>query len=174
SSARGRPDTAGVVDLASGKSQPLVDATNGSITMPRFSPDGKWVCFTEILEGRKRRIYVAPSRGALPIPEKDWIVVVDGAELERQPYWPHDSDTIYFLSERDGLRCVWAQRLDPLTRRPSGAVFDVAHFHDPRRTPMMVEDTALIGLSLAGKRMFLTMAEVEGSIWMGEFVSPGK
>ena len=39
------------------------------------------------------------------------------------PIWSPDGNLLYFLSERDGFRCIWGQKLDPASKRPLGAPF---------------------------------------------------
>ena len=45
------------------------------------------------------------------------------------PSWSPDASLLYFWSDRDGSPCLWAQRLDPATKRPSGAPLSIQHFH---------------------------------------------
>src|SRR5262249_32759763 len=120
-----------VLDVASGESRPLLQHPESVLTTPHLSPDGRHVAFTMVRPGRARRIYVAPL-GDGPIPERLWTVVIDGANLERQPYWAPSGNAIYFLSERDGFRCIWAQRVDASTRRPVGEPFAAYHMHRTR------------------------------------------
>ena len=54
------------------------------------------------LPGRARRIYLAPFTGE-SVPEKEWTVLVEGSDFERQPFWAPSGTLIYFLSERDGF-----------------------------------------------------------------------
>ena len=74
---------------------------------------------------------VAPFRGAAEIPESQWIPV-NGSAYDRQPRWSPDGNLIYFHSNRDGFQCLWWQRLDPVTKRPAGAAFNVYHIHSAR------------------------------------------
>jgi hypothetical protein len=43
--------------------------------------------------------------------------------------WSPDSRTLYLFLDTDGFRCLWGQRIDPVTGRPQGSVFAVRHFH---------------------------------------------
>ena len=61
----------------------------------------------------RRQIVVAPFRGPTPIPESEWVTVIDGETLDRQAAWAADGNALYFPSQRDGFRCLWMQRLDP-------------------------------------------------------------
>ena len=136
--------------------------------MPRVSPDGRLLCFSELRPGRARRIYVAAFT-ATPVPPNEWTVVIDGSDLDRQPYWAPSGDLIYFLSKRDGSRCIWAQRrIDKSTRLPIGPAFAAHHMHQIRYNLDNIPDPAAIGLSLASGHMFYASFELQSNIWLAE------
>jgi Tol biopolymer transport system component len=74
------------------------------------------VSFNAVTPGRSR-IFVVPFRGAGPVPEADWTAITDG-RWDDKPTWSPDGNLLYMVSERDGFRCIWAQRLHPATKRP--------------------------------------------------------
>jgi hypothetical protein len=47
--------------------------------------------------------------------------LTNNAASDTWPAWSPDSNLLYYLSKRDGFLCLWAQRLDPATKRPAGA-----------------------------------------------------
>src|SRR5262249_28667316 len=120
------------LDAATGARRLVLRHAANSIFAPHLSPDEKWISFVMVAGENRRKIYVAPFRPGREIPENEWILVLDGHELERQPFWPPVGDLIYFLADRDGFRCIWAIPLDKTTRKPSGEPFPVQHFHDIR------------------------------------------
>ena len=73
---------------------------------------------------------------------------------------------IYFASDRGGFSCIWAQRLDAVTKRPVGAPFAVFHAHSAR---ISVQDQAEVYLAIGRDKMLFSMAERTGNIWMAEF-----
>jgi hypothetical protein len=76
---------------------------------------------------------------------------------------------LYFLSDRDRFRCIWGQRLDPVSRRPVGPAFGVQHFHDARRSLLAVgNNVGAIGLGAAGNKLVFALGEVTGNIWLRE------
>jgi hypothetical protein len=79
--------------------------------------------------------------------------------------WSRDNNRLYFLSERDGFRCIWGQSLDPVTKRPAGPPF-AYHLHQARRSLMSADEVRKIGLSVAGDRIIFSMAEATGNIWL--------
>src|SRR5262249_12355426 len=145
----------------------LIHDAKGHVFMPRVSPDGRHLCFSVQLPGRARRIYVAAFTGE-PIGEKDWTLLVDGTDLERQPFWSPAGNLIFFLADRDGNRCVWAQRVDPATHGPAGAPFAVHHAHQVRYNLSDIGDPASVGLSVANGQMFYASFELQANVWLAE------
>jgi len=73
---------------------------------------------------------------------------------------------IFFLSDRDGSRCVWAQRVDPATRQPVGAPFASHHAHQVRNNLSDVGDPAQVGLSVANGQMFYASFDLQSNVWL--------
>ena len=74
-----------------------------------------------------------------------------GDALERDPAWSPDGRFLYFISERDGFRCVWARPLDAATKRPIGDAFAVRHFHAARFSLKQVGKPRLSDGPLGGR-----------------------
>ena len=129
------PARISVVDLASKRRTGLLNHAAWSLWNPRFSPDDRWVSFNAVTAGRSR-IFVAPFRSGM-IPESEWIAITDGV-WDDKPRWSADGDTLYFMSERDGFRCIWAQRLDG-SKCPVGGVIPIFHAHQAQRSLLNVQ-----------------------------------
>ncbi len=144
-----------VLDLATRRKSDLL-ATHTGVTGV-FSPDNRWIVFGDLTTGHT---YVAPF-GELPLPESGWIPVVD-------EWWDWEwyGDLIYSDSDRDGFNCIWAQRLDAVTRRPIGAPFAVFHAHDAR---ISLANQGEVYLSVSHDRMVFNMTDRTGNIWMAEW-----
>jgi serine/threonine protein kinase/Tol biopolymer transport system component len=156
-----------ILDVATRKASVLLQHPQYPLYMPRISPDGKLLAFSAMLPGRARRVYLAPFTGN-PVAEKDWTLLIDGADFDRQPLWAPSGNLIYFLSDRDGSRCIWAQRVDPASRQASGAPFAVHHVHQIRSNLEMIVDPARVGLSVAGGQMFYASFELHSNVWLAE------
>jgi Tol biopolymer transport system component len=143
-----------VLDLASRRKTDLL-ATRHWIGTDAFSPDGRWFSFIDLTSGRG---YIAPV-SEVPIAEIAWIDIMDGEPFS----WSPDGNLLYGESRRDGHDCIWAQRVDPVTKRPVGA-FAVFHIHNLRW--LGGEDPTL---GVAGNRMVFCMGERTGNIWMAEW-----
>jgi len=166
---RGQPTRIGPVDLASGHTIDLVQHPQFNVYSGRSSLDNRWIAFHRWTGPMTRRIYVAPFRDGATLPEHDWIPITDGLGLDRDVCWSPDGNLLYFYSERDGFRCVWAQRLDATTKRPKGGMFSVHHLHHARRSLMRITDVDMARLTAVPGRLVLSLGEYAGNIWMGEF-----
>lgn len=139
----------------------------------RFSRDGRWAAFHEIdNQSSTARVWIAPVDGPTPAPRESWIAVTDGGSVEREPAWSPEGRVLYFLSERDGFRCIWARRLDE-RRHPVGDSFAVQHFHTARWSLGEVLDHQ-IGLWAAPGRLIFALREQTGNIWLQETAARGR
>ena len=145
-----------VLELATRRRTDLV-ATRQGVYTGVFSFDNRWVLFGDPTTDRT---YVAPF-GKLPIPESAWIPVV-----ENWWDWEWYGNLIYDVTDRDGFACIWAQRLDTVTRRPVGAPFAVFHAHNAR---VSLAYQGEVYLSVGRDKMLFNMAERTGNIWMAEW-----
>ncbi len=136
----------------------------------RFSPDGKWVAFHALRNATNTaQIWIAPIGPVLPVPQSQWIAVTDGSKLERDPAWSADGRFLYFISERDGFRCIWARQLNALTKKPSGEAFPVHHFHSARFSLRHFGSQGyLTGLSAGQGALVFSMGELKGDVWLEE------
>jgi Tol biopolymer transport system component len=140
----------------------------------RFSRDGKWVAFHALHNATNTaQIWIAPvsdhSSGSEPTPAAEWIPVTDGSKLERDPAWSPDGRFLYFISERDGFRCIWARPLNPLTKKPTGEAFAVRHFHSSRFSLRHVGSQGyLTGLTVGEGALVFSMGELTGNVWLEE------
>ena len=140
------------------------------LSSSRFSPDGKWVAFHALRNATSSaHIWIAPTGPELPAPSSTWVPVTDGAALERDPAWSPDGRFLYFVSERDGFRCLWVRPLDPLTKQPSGEAFAVRHFHSARFSLRQVGSRGfLTGLSAGQGALVFSLGELTGNVWLEE------
>jgi Tol biopolymer transport system component len=156
-------------DIESGRETVLLKDTKSNVTAARFSPDGRWMSFQTVIDpATRRQIFIAPIRDEVAAPESEWIPITDGSGLDRNAQWSPGGNLLYFLSERDGFRCVWAQRLNVVTKHPTGAPFAVYHFHQAKYSLMPAQEIARIGLSVTRDKLIFSMAETKGNIWLAD------
>jgi Tol biopolymer transport system component len=154
----GTKGNAWALDVVSRHKSDLL-ATSRWIATATFSPDGQWFSFMEVTQ-QGLRSYVARLRDA-PIPESAWITTIDGAMA-----WSPDGNVLYATSYRDGHNCIWAQRIDPETKRPVGAPFAVFHSHNAR---LSLATATEFWMTVADSRIVFSMGERTGNIWMAEW-----
>ena len=145
---------------------PAEESLSGGV----WTADETWVAFQTARPGLANvQIFAAPvAKGHTPKRE-EWVAITDGSSLDRNPAWSPSGKILYFLSERDGFRCMWAQRLEPATKRPVGDPFAVTHFHSARRSLRLLRSrSSEIGLSVAGDVAVFTLGELTGNIWLRE------
>ncbi|HEY3835486.1 MAG TPA: protein kinase [Bryobacteraceae bacterium] len=133
-----------------------------------LSADGKWVAFHSIDHASRRtRIWVAPVDLNSPAPQSSWIPVTGDDTFAQDPCWSPSGDVLYFSSERDGFRCFWGRHFDSKSKKPAGDPFPVRHFHTARETLRGTVTTSYRnGLSAAAGRLFYSIAESKGNIWL--------
>ena len=160
------PPAVGLLDVESGAQTDVVghlDEGHG-LWSAALSPDDRWVVFHTDNTPLTRQTFVAPFRTDGPVGRDEWIPIADGSSLDGEQRWSPDGNAIYLLSERDGFRCVWAQPLDPVTKRPVGDAVEVHHFGRAQLSPLHVH-APYVGLSVARDKFAITLAETTGNIW---------
>jgi Tol biopolymer transport system component len=140
--------------------------TSEQLLSPKFSPDAKWIVLHTRNSELTRRLYIAPLRPASPPPQAEWIPITDGKALDRDPGWSPDGKLIYWLTDRDGFRCIAARRVDGATKRPQGEMFYVAHFHSARRNMMAFTNTGAVAPAIAPGKMVFALGDRTGNIWL--------
>jgi DNA-binding winged helix-turn-helix (wHTH) protein/Tol biopolymer transport system component len=135
--------------------------TKTSLWQSRYSPDGRWIVFEaeQFKSGHQSAIYVTSSDGGGP-----WTQITEGKHWDDKPRWSPDGRTIYYLTERKGFFNVWGIHFDPAKGKSEGEPFQVTTFDNPK---LMVADVlSTVGLSLTEDKLFVSVAQVSGSIWV--------
>lgn len=154
----------GMMQLTTGKKLELIAHPKHSLYQPHFSPDDRWIAFLAKTGQDRSRIYVVPFNGPVAHDPVSWIPVTAGDTLDDKPRWSPDGSLLYFLSERDGFRCLWAQRLHAGSKRPEGDAFAVQHFHTSRRSLMNV-GLGPLEIAVTSDALVFNMGERTGNIW---------
>lgn len=142
------------------------DGRNAPQSGGHFSPDARWVVFTE---GRtsspEHRIVVVPNAPERKLKPEEWVAISDGSDSDRSPVWSTDGKHIYYISDSDGFTCIRARPMDPASGRPTGPSVEIAHFHLASQTLRMLRASEL---SLSASKDFLvfTLSELKGNVWM--------
>jgi serine/threonine protein kinase len=156
------PSGVGLLKVGASQNDVWLRHPNYGIYNPRRSSDG-WIAFN----GRADRlapakVFVARVRASVVAPENEWTVVSQDGEA---PNWSPDASLLYFWSDRDGSPCLWAQRLHPATKRPTGAPLSIQHFH----TRGLSWRNLYLGapdIAVARDKIVFNLGEHTGNIWM--------
>jgi dipeptidyl aminopeptidase/acylaminoacyl peptidase len=146
-----------LLETENGREREFLRDDRFPIVEARFSPDGKWVAFT--LAARPHsQIFVVP----VDAPEQRTEVTA-GIAGAGSPAWAADGGQLYFLTECQGFRCIWARRLDA-HRKPQGEPFPIRHFHHARHLLSGI-DPQNVGLVAARDKLVFGMFETVGNVW---------
>ena len=157
------------LDLRTKTEQDFLSLPDAPLFHAYFSWDDRWVVFKKSqslsLPEPLAQILIAPVRHGSPATEAEWIAVTDGQHRDDKPQFSADGNTVYFTSTRDGNLCIWAQRLDPLTKHPLGPPFAFEHFHDSAGRAGAF-DQAHSDLSVARDKILINLPETHSDTWM--------
>lgn len=170
----GEPDGIGQWDPHTGRSMRLTVHQTRTTTAPHLSPDGRWLTFhtaESASEGPqivgKRQVFLMPYVERWT-PPSEWVAVTDGQALDREPRWSADGNRIFFLSDRDGYRCIWARKLEPKTKQPLGPIYPVLHLHETAWSLLHIPNTGTVGVTSTHDKLIFSMGELTGNLWMTE------
>jgi Tol biopolymer transport system component len=161
----GSPIRFSVFDLETRQTWKLVSHPEYDTHGAELSPDGNWVAF-HLPRSGSELIKIAPVRAGKAAPEAEWITAT-GVGSNGRPWWSPGGNLLYFLSTRDNYDCIWAQPLDPATKRPRGEPMNVFHFHEARRSLNILTGDRF-GPAAGGRRIVFGLGEQSGDIWLAE------
>ena len=124
-----------------------------------LSPDQKWVALI-----CRSRLYLAAIPGEAAAADDQWIQVTDGSDSVERARWSPDGNLLYFVSNRDGHRCIWAQRLAPGSRKPEGSALAVWHFHGsgPSMDHLAPE---VVSLDVSADKLVFVLGEFNSTVF---------
>jgi Tol biopolymer transport system component len=161
----------GALDTKTQRKIPLLKASEWGLRSPVFSPDGKWVSFQADIGSSSRQVMVAPFRPDAQVPRESWIELSPEAESDYLPAWSEDGRLLYFISERDGTRSVWARRFDPARGAFDGPPFIALPMRHADMTFLRNYRTSLrrIGLKISKGKMAVSLDVTRSNLWIAEY-----
>ena len=151
------------IDTASGRTTILTEKPGTFLFAPDLSPDGRWIVFQARTAPVSdfEQLFVAPADENAPVAPSRWIALTDLQHFDANPQWSRDGKMVYFTSNRDGYTCLWALRLDPVTKWPVGQSFAVQHFHGTPR-----HYTFHPTFSVGPDRIVISLDQLQSDLWM--------
>jgi serine/threonine protein kinase/Tol biopolymer transport system component len=156
-----------VQDFRSGRNYSLFRHARYDMFLAQPSPDDRWLVFLVNTDNTRSRVHVAPFREAAMIRPDDWFALTNSETWEDKPNWSPDGTAIYYTSDRDGFRCIWAQRVDAETKRPTGPEIPVYHSHSTRLSLRNLSGTRF-AVAVARDKLVFNIAEITGNLWLAQ------
>lgn len=167
-----QPSGIGLLEVATGKRRPLLNHPSYSLYGARFQVSAQgngWLALYADNGPRTRQVFLAPVTSFQPAPYQQWVALTDGAHWDLSPAWGDGPGVVYFVSERDGHRCIWKRAFDALHYLPKGDPQPVYHFHSPDQSLMRsVSNRGADALWVAGGRLYFSLDNLTSSVWMLE------
>lgn len=155
-----------MMNLDTGESKVVVESADDSLSEARWSRENEYMLFTDFNETGKKKIYAVRLSLSSGVAAGTWIPIGDISASNDKPYWSGDGKTIFYRSTRDGFSCLWAQRFDPMSGAVKSEPIEIMHFQSIRLSPQAVTRNSF-EISVAGDSIYLNLAEVSASIWIG-------
>lgn len=158
----GRPFGFRTVEVPTGAVVDLIRHPKYKIDVARLSADDRWLAFTMELKPGYSPTFITPVRNGIAAPEAEWIQITNLGN-DGRVWWSPDGNLLYLLSNRDGSAgCIWAQRLDPRTKAPRGAAFEIRHFPSRREALRF----GIFGYGMTKDRLLFSLRQTKGNIWL--------
>jgi eukaryotic-like serine/threonine-protein kinase len=159
----------GLIDVATRQKTVYLEHPVYTLARARFAPDGQWISFMAFEGAGRNRVVVAPFHSGSGPPEDQWITISEEKSVvQDKPRWSPDGNLLYYISDVDGFRCIWARRLDSATKRPIGRPVEVYHSHGARRS-LLNAGIVYMEISLAPDKLLFNLGETTGNIWLAEW-----
>ena len=155
------------VHRTSGRKYTVFQHPGYDVTYFHPSPDNRWAV-ASAFETPAAYIQIAPIREGIAVQPDEWVRIVSDAAEHDRPVWSHDGTLVYYTSFRDGFRCIWAQRLDKDTKRPSIAPVPIYHSHSAGLSLRNAGQTHF-KIAVAEDKLVFNMGELRGNLWMATF-----
>src|SRR5215471_15658791 len=153
-------------DVKTGKEAVFLTKPGFELHQAKFAPDESSVLVQALQYSPKpiSKVFIVPLQGGVPGGDSEWIPVSTGTSWDCKPAWASDGSLVYFVSDRDGYRCLWAQRINPRTKRREGEAFGVHHFHG---VELSLDAVGLwhLEIAVAADKVVMGLGENTGNIW---------
>ncbi|MBI3684287.1 MAG: serine/threonine-protein kinase [Acidobacteria bacterium] len=162
-----RPGALFLLHLETGTSVELLKDQRFAVKEASLEPAGRWIAVAIQRIGEDLvRGFLVPLEGTKAGAPESWIPITE-EPFHLSLHWSPNGNLLYFWSTRsEDFRCLWAQRLDPRTKRPKEKPFAVRHFHSVQRYPWLGGWVAV-----AADKLALNLSESTSTIWMATLTS---
>jgi len=154
------PQRIALLPLAAPMPVDILESAKYALMNPAMSPDGHWVAFTT----KEGAAFVAPFRGAQPVPEAAWIRIGSPSQQVLSIFWGADESRIYSLSKDRQPGCgINSQRFET-ARGPTGSAEEIYRVDWPPSS----EPSEMTRIVAAGNRILVPIGKVQSDLWTAE------
>jgi Tol biopolymer transport system component len=155
------------VDVSSGRQSLFLRKAGYGLFQAKLSPDNRAVTLIGCdshAPGTQCQVFIVPLKSDGNPEAGKWIAIDHSSPWDDKPRWSPNGNLIYFISDRDGHLCLWAQRVDRNSKQPNGAPFSVWHFHNSRLAMINI-GTSPLEIDVARDKIVMAAGELTGNIW---------
>jgi len=149
-----------LADVTTSTDEVLADKEE-QVDRPHASPNDRWLAVRRVV-GTSAKVFVAQLTAGRPTPGDAWQQVDEPTTTGRPCGWSLDSRVLYLLLDTDGFRCLWGQKVDPLSGRLVGQPYPVRHFHNPLQSDQF---STSYGNAITADGFLYGAARQTGNIW---------
>jgi eukaryotic-like serine/threonine-protein kinase len=156
-----------VYDRSARRASLFLNKPSYGLFQARFSPDDRAVLFIGCNSQAAAvgcQIFVAPLKTDGTPATDNWIAIPHSSRWDDKPRWSPDGNLIYFISDRDGQFCLWAQRVQRRSKQLIGTPFPLYHFHNSRLAMNNV-GTNFLEIDVSRNKIVMGLGELTGNIW---------
>jgi len=150
----------------------VLKAPGVSLGQASWSPENQYLLFTASFRGGAKRVYAVRFPGSTGAAEGKWVPITEKTVFADRGRWSGDGKTIFYVSTRDGLPCIWGQGFDSRAGKVRGRAFPVLHLHNPRISAEIIAPERF-QISAAGKSLYFNLGEASATIWLGRLKQTG-
>ncbi len=123
-----------------------------------MSPNGKLLAFTQSREDGAATLTISPVTNP-PAGPNAWKLIAEDRNFLGAPAWSPDGKLLYYISRRDGFRCIWAQPVAP-DGSPAGTPFAALHLH-----PGADRMGSTMSMGVTRDHLFVLYSDLRGDVW---------
>lgn len=140
----------------------IIEDDSSFVQCAKVSPDGRWLLFSALGTGRRadagaHGIYLAPLRGATPVPKAVWRLISDSVTAGNCSYdWSPDGKQVYLSLATEVVSVP----------RTGESIWDSAAAHVVFRSPPQAQ--LMQGLFVYRNQVLFVMDEYRSNVWVQE------
>jgi len=157
--------TVDLFDTQLGTLTPLLSHPQWNLYWAAFSAEEKDIVFCAKVTPGRCQLFIAGFKAGHTDSTSSWVPITSASEYNGPARWSPDGTRIYFTSDRDGYRCLYARQWDRTRRQPIGPVIPVRHFHASSPSPGLI-DQPVFGFAVARDEIVIEMGSQRGNIWL--------